>query len=76
MQAKHIDAKVVAKEHKKDFENSRINRFRYRRAILRIQASLDQRSSWLKITSGFGIYFILSTKKSPNLLKAWMGFIR
>jgi putative transposase len=30
MQAKVIDAKVVAKERKKDFEISRINRFRYR----------------------------------------------
>ena len=30
MQAKVINAKVVAKERKKDFEISRINRFRYR----------------------------------------------
>jgi hypothetical protein len=30
MQAKVIDDEVVAKERKKDFEISRINRFRYR----------------------------------------------
>ncbi len=30
MQAKHIDAKVVAKERKKEYEISRISRFRYR----------------------------------------------
>jgi hypothetical protein len=30
MQASVIDAKVVAKERKKDFETSRISRFRHR----------------------------------------------
>jgi hypothetical protein len=30
MQAKVIDAKVVAKERKKDFDFSRISQFRYR----------------------------------------------
>jgi len=34
MQAQVIDPKVVAKEHKKDFEISRVSRFRHRMLFL------------------------------------------
>jgi hypothetical protein len=75
MQAKIIDDKAVAKERRKILKSAASIGLDTVPVILRIPASLDQRSSWLKSTSALSIYFIQSMKKNQSQSRDWMGCI-
>ncbi|MBW2427323.1 MAG: hypothetical protein JRF56_00075 [Deltaproteobacteria bacterium] len=73
--AKVIEDKVLEKERRREFELSKTDRFRYRTRYFTDSGIIGLKSLCLLTTSDLRIYFILSTKRSPNQSKGWMEFI-
>jgi hypothetical protein len=76
MQAKVIDGKVVLKRRKKDFEISRISRFRYRMRYFADSGIIESKEFVAANYQRFNLFIIQSIKKSPNRSRAWRGYIR
>jgi len=76
IQAKVIDDKVVAEERKKEFELSKIRRFRYRTRYFTDSGIIGSKEFVTITTRDLNIYFFQSMRRNPNQSKAWMGCIR
>ena len=73
MQAGVIDAKVVAKERKKDFEISRINRFRYRTRYFTDSGIIGSKEFVSVNYQRFKHLFHSKHEKKPKLIKGLDG---
>jgi hypothetical protein len=76
MQAKVIDDKVVAKERKKEFEISRISRFRYRTRYFTDSGIIGSKEFVSENYQRFKHLFYSKHEKSQNRLKVLTGCIR
>jgi predicted RNA-binding protein YlqC (UPF0109 family) len=73
MQAKVIDDKVLAKEHKKDFEISRISRFRYRTRYFTDSGIIGSKEFVAENYQRFKHLFHSKHEKKPKLIKGLEG---
>ena len=73
MQAKVIDDKVVAKERKKDFEISRISRFRYRTRNFKDSGIIGSKEFVAANYQRFKHLFYSKHEKKPNPVKGLDG---
>ena len=73
MQAKVIDDKVVAKERKKDFEISRINRFRYRTRYFTNSGIIGSKEFVAENYQRFKHLFYSKHEKKPKPVKGLDG---
>ena len=73
MQAKQIDAKVVAKERKKDFEISRISRFRYRTRYFTDSGIIGSKEFVAENYQRFQHLFHSKHEKKPKPIKGLDG---
>jgi len=73
MQAKQIDAKVVAKERKKDFEINRISRFRYRTRYFTDSGIIGSKEFVAENYQRFRHLFHSQHEKKPKPIKGLDG---
>jgi len=73
MQAKVIDDKVIAKERKKEFEISRINRFRYRTRYFTDSGVIGSKEFVSKTYRRFKHHFNSKNEKIPKPVKGLSG---
>jgi len=73
MQAKVIDDKVVAKERKKDFEISRISRFRYRTRYFTDSGIIGSKEFVAENYQRFRHLFYSKHEKKPKPIKGLDG---
>jgi len=73
MQAQVIDAKIVAKERKKDFEVSRISRFRYRTRYFTDSGIIGSKRFVAEIYQRFKHLFHSKHEKMPKPIKGLDG---
>ena len=73
MQAKVISAKVVAKEHEKDFEISRISRFRYRTRYFTDSGIIGSKEFVAENYQRFKHLFYSKHEKKPKPIKGLEG---
>ena len=73
MQAKVIDDKAVAKERKKDFEISRISRFRHRTRYFTDSGVIGSKEFVSKTYMRFKHHFISKNEKKPKPIKGLEG---
>jgi hypothetical protein len=69
MQAKVIDVKVAEKERKKDFEISRVNRFRYRTRYFTDSGIIGSKEFVAQNYQRFKHLFFSKHEKKPKLIK-------
>ena len=74
MQASVIDDKVVAKERKKDFEISRVSRFRYRTRYFTDSGIIGSKEFVNKNYQRFKHLFHSKHEKKPKPIKGLDGF--
>ena len=73
MQAKVIDDKVIAKEHKKEFEISRIRRFRYRTRYFTDSGIIGSKEFVSENYKRFKHLFYSNHEKKPKPIKGFEG---
>ena len=73
MQASVIDAKVVAKERKKDFEISRVSRFRYRTRYFTDSGIIGSKAFVAEYYQRFKHLFHSKHEKKPKPIKGLDG---
>jgi REP element-mobilizing transposase RayT len=73
LQAKVIDAKVVAKERKKDFEISRVSRFRYRTRYFTDSGIIGSKEFVAENYQRFKHLFFSKHEKKPKPVKGLKG---
>jgi len=73
MQAKVVDDKVLAKEHKKEFEISRISRFRCRMRYFTDSGIIGSKEFVAENYQRFKHLFYSKHKKKPRPIKGLVG---